>query len=262
MIKVVRAFASATVSGEKDLNEDSVIVLPEKMLFGIADGYGGQNIGDAASKAVLGNVKYFVEHGLGDSEVTLPFVFRSYYTDSSNMIFNAILFANQKLVEENKRHHINARGGASVLFGFFEGRHLTLANVGTCGAFLVRPGLSQPIVVPLLTPRSYQAKRGPQASEPHLVGWNFPLISCGHKTDVEPEIIELQVQKGDIIFLSSDGLFSWLQKEDLAGLEELSEVSEQEPLSDKIGHYLDSLLDTAKKRGAKENMSGILLLCA
>jgi hypothetical protein len=90
--QVVRAYGALTHAGPtRPLNEDAYIAFPKRQLFGVADGFGGSGIGDAAAKKALESVRFFVEHGLGDSEVTLPFVYRRYLTNGGNIIFNAFL---------------------------------------------------------------------------------------------------------------------------------------------------------------------------
>src|SRR5437764_164974 len=101
--KIIRAFSAQTRSAiDGQANEDSYLVYPERLLFGVADGFGGSTVGPAAVKKCLDDVKLFVENGLGDSEVTLPFVYRSYLSASANLIFNSFLYANQNLYSENK----------------------------------------------------------------------------------------------------------------------------------------------------------------
>ena len=78
---MVRAYGALTDAGPvRALNEDAYLALPERQLFAVADGFGGVGCGDAAAKACLEDIKFFVENGLGDSEVTLPFVYRRYLT--------------------------------------------------------------------------------------------------------------------------------------------------------------------------------------
>ena len=69
----VRAYGAVADKGPvRQLNEDAYIAVPDRQLFGVADGYGGINIGDAAARKCLENVKYFVEHGLGDRRSRCP----------------------------------------------------------------------------------------------------------------------------------------------------------------------------------------------
>ncbi len=248
---IVTAYASISDPGESTLNEDSYIVVPKRQLFGVADGFGGNGIGDKTSKQVLEHVSFFVENGLGDSEVTLPFIYRSYYTSGANLIFNAFLYANRQLFEENKGRHINARGGASAMFVFFEGRHMTLANVGSCSAFLIRAGVVQELV----KPRSYNTYRSTGTWNPH---WAFPLMALGTASDLEPEILELHVEKGDVIVMATDGIYPHLKKEDLASFSSSNgNVGVEEAIS-KENHRL---IDVCRAAGGADNKSMISIVC-
>ena len=98
---------------------------------------------------------------------------------------------NQQLVEENKKKSTSTARGMSVMFAFFEGRHMTLGNVGSCCAFLVRRGRVQQLV----RPRSYNMVKGVFQGS-HNPKWAFPLMGMGHARDLEPEILELVVGEG------------------------------------------------------------------
>lgn len=252
---ILRGYGAYRDTGKtRPLNEDAYLVQPENNLFGVADGYGGNSIGDVAAKACLEKVGYFVKYGLGDSEVTLPFVYRSYYTNAANLIFNAFLYANQYLFDENKKHHINARGGASVLFGFIYDRRLVVASVGSCQAFLVRRGRVQS----LLRPRSYNAMRGtPQGSwNPK---WAFPLSSMGHAPDLEPEILEVQVEKNDLIIIATDGIYPRLADEDFS--EAYSALLKSPAFDIGISEQNRRLAEIAQQKGNQDNQALISMIC-
>jgi serine/threonine protein phosphatase PrpC len=253
--QAVRGYGAVTDAGPaRPLNEDAYLAVPARQLFGVADGFGGAGIGDAAAKKCLENVKYFVEHGLGDSEVTLPFIYRTYYTAGANLIFNAFLYANQQLFIENKTKSLNSRGGASVMFAFFEGRHMTLANAGLCGAFLLRRGRAQP----LIKPRSYNAlKGGFQGSwNPK---WAFPLMAMGQAMDLEPEIIELKVERGDVILMATDGVYPRLTEEDFS--ECYSMLKKKDTLDVAIQQQNQRIVELTQHKGNTDNLALITLVC-
>lgn len=260
----IRAYGGLTHPGSvRPLNEDRFFANPEMKFFGVIDAYGGQNIGDVAAKTILEKTQEFVKHGLGDSEVTLPFVYRRCYSNDANIIFNAMHFANEWLVGENEKLSINTRAGANVLCGMLFKRRLILANVGLCQAFLVRKG----VVVELLKPRSYNHARG--WSRAHSASgetavwqkkWAFPLAGLGHFRDLEPEIFELQTEPGDLILFCSDGVYPWLKDEDLLAFGE--RISQTSSLDELLSEQNQNLLAMARSRGSEDNQSIVSLLCS
>lgn len=255
VLRIVRAYGAVCDAGpSRPLNEDAYLTVPERQLFGVADGFGGNGVGDVAAKKSLELVKHFVEYGLGDSEVTLPFVYRSYYTAGANLVFNAFLHSNQQLYTENKKRHINGRGGASVMFAFFEGRHMTLANAGLCSAHLIRRGRVQSLV----KPRSYNALKGTFQGSWNTK-WAFPLMAMGLAPDLEPEIVELKVEKGDVIILATDGVYPRLTEEDFS--ECFSILKSKDSLDLAIQQENQRLMDLAKHKGNTDNQALISLVC-
>ena len=96
-------------------------------------------------------MKHFLFKEAGDRDATLPFVLRSYFSLAGNVLFNALIFANRKVLKLNGKKNVHEKGGASLIAGFMDGDLLALANVGVCSAMLMREGKSQELVVP----RSY-----------------------------------------------------------------------------------------------------------
>jgi serine/threonine protein phosphatase PrpC len=255
-LRIVRAYGAISDTGPaRPLNEDAYLIVPERQLFGLADGFGGIGVGDVAAKRCLEHVRYFVDHGLGDSEVTLPFIYRRYYTNGANLIFNAFLYANQQLFQENKPKHINSRGGASAVFAFFEGRHMTLANVGLCHAILIRKGRVQG----LIKPRSYNALRGVFQGTWNPK-WAFPLMAMGQSNDLEPEILEFSVERGDIIVLASDGVYGRLTEDDFA--ESYQMLKQKDSLDIAIKQQNQRLIQLASQKGNTDNQSLISIVCS
>ncbi len=254
-VVTVRAYGSYVDKGPvRPLNEDVCLIDAERLCFGVADGYGGNGIGDVAARQALEKAAFFVKNGLGDSEVTLPFIYRSYLTDAGNLVFNAFLFANQVLVDENRKRHINGRGGASALFAFASGNKLVLGSCGSCQAFLVRRGRVQAIT----KARSYNSARG-QFQGSWNGKWAFPLMALGHALDLEPEIFELQMEKGDLIILATDGIYPRLAEDDFA--ESFRTLRTAKSLDLGLSEQNRRLAEIATQKGGADNQALISLVC-
>ncbi|RYZ73315.1 MAG: hypothetical protein EOP09_02100 [Proteobacteria bacterium] len=78
---------------------------------------------------------------------------------------------------------------------------MALANVGNCSVWLIRQGQAKELV----TPRSYARLVDPFCEDPSI-DRAIPLMAMGMSEDLEPEIIEFRVKKGDWLLLQTDGV--------------------------------------------------------
>lgn len=186
------------VQGTSPVQEDYFEVNPERGIFILADGFGGSS-GKKAAEIVVKSVKRFLEQEAGDLDATLPFELRSYFSLAGNVLFNAITYANQKLMQENKDLAMMERGGASLIAGYLEGKLLALANVGGCRLHLGRGGLVKEVV----SPKTLERQTNPFAEESDS---SIPLMSFGTARQLEPEITEIELQAGDRLCFGSSGL--------------------------------------------------------
>jgi protein phosphatase len=192
-----------TTPGKRAVNEDYALIQPEKRFFVIADGFGGAIAGVEAAKRSCESVKRFLMREAGDLEATLPFVLRDYYSLAGNVLFNACLFANQEVMQWNrKQSSVHERGGCSLLSGFMDGNLLSLSSVGLCCARLIRQGRS----VELVTPRSYARLKDPFQRVDGMNPLQIPLTAVGLSDHFEPEITEVEIQSGDYLLLYTDGV--------------------------------------------------------
>jgi serine/threonine protein phosphatase PrpC len=198
---LIRAALGLSVQGLRPLQEDFVIADGGKGIFVVADGFGGGAAGMRAARTACEAVKGFLEKEAGDRDATMPFVLRSYFSLAGNVLFNALVHANRKVLKLNQGKSVHERGGASVLAGFLDGDLLSLANVGGCTAWLLRDGRA----VELVIPRTLGRQLDPWREDPP-VSLALPLMALGTHEDIEPEITEYRVRPGDWLLLHTDGL--------------------------------------------------------
>jgi protein phosphatase len=202
----VRGSAVFLNAGNRPAQEDHALVLEEKRIFVIADGFGGPVPGAKAAQAACESIKGFLFKEAGDLEATLPFELRSYFSLAGNVLFNALIHANGKVKKLNQAKGVHEKGGASVLAGFMDGNLLALANVGGCSAWLMRHGEIRELVCPRTYGRLCDpfADTSKQESEESKV----PLMAMGISEDLQPEIFECRIEEGDWLLLQTDGISS------------------------------------------------------
>jgi serine/threonine protein phosphatase PrpC len=196
-----RAVTTFGNAGNRPAQEDFVLADREKGVFVVADGFGGPLPGAAAAKAACEAVKNFLFKEARDQDATLPFVIRTYLSLASNVLFNSLVHANKKLLAMNRNKNVHEKGGASVLAAFLDGNQISIGNIGSCTAKLIRGNQKTDLV----TPRTLGRMKDP-FSNGSIPGCQVPLMSLGMAEDLEPEIVEYEVRHGDWIVFKTDGI--------------------------------------------------------
>lgn len=210
---------------------------PNRGILVVADGFGGPTAGFQAAKTSCEAVLGFLSKEAGDSEATLPFVLRHYFSLAGNVLFNALVHANRGLIKANKKKSVHEKGGSSVVAAFLDGDLLSLANVGATSAWMMRSGAG----VELVTPRTYARMCDVLRSETvAAVDQHVPLMALGIVEDLEPEIVEYRVREGDWVLLQTDGLDALLRDQirdiQLKGLSPSESIDEIQSLLKEASH--------------------------
>ncbi len=191
--------------GQRSRQEDALLSIPEQGLFVVADGFGGKVPGKKAADLACESVARFLEKEARDRDATLPFVLKPYYSLAGNVLLNAIVYANQRIRSEFKSVKSNGRGGASVCAGFLDGHVFAFASFGSCSVEVIRDGTRKEIV----TPRSYSRLMDPTGASDLKIGFQFPIVALGLLDEIEPEVFEMRIEKGDWVILRTDGVSSY-----------------------------------------------------
>ena len=197
----VKNILQLSFKNDRKYQEDCLKVDEEKNIFVVSDGFGGPVSGVKASSDACKSIIDFVYHEMGDSEATLPFVYKKYLSLQGNLIFNALVYANTNILKYNNEKNIHEKGGSSVLAGYIYNNVLTLSNIGSCEAYLIRDGKFRQLIIP----KSYSVFESPVSSDLRPFS-DIPLMALGMMDDIEPEIIELRVKENDVLLFSTDGL--------------------------------------------------------
>lgn len=178
-------YATLSKTGKRANNEDAFNVIKaddnSRWLGIVCDGLGGHDFGEVASETVT---KAFTDYWKENDKEK----------DTEEKVNNACLFAYNEL---NRRADSlkHADMGTTMVMASIEGNVVTIAHIGDSGCYILRKDGS------LLYQTENHVNR--------ILGWET-LSRCffSYKSEnVIPDIIQLHLEAGDRILLSSDGLY-------------------------------------------------------
>lgn len=213
-------------------NQDSLLV--EEHLYGVADGMGGHNGGETASRVAVQVLKNALGRKMPDVHA-----------------LEAGVEAANRRVYEMARHDSSLSGMGTTVTLLWEGEESVLvAHVGDSRAYRLRDGeLAQmtqdhSLVAELLRNKVITAEMA--RTHPYR---NVITRAVGVDPSVLSDVLTFDKKPDDLWLICSDGLYNMVSDETIKALLEESESDEQ---------AADRLLEEALKNGGTDNVSFIL----
>jgi protein phosphatase len=199
----------------RDHNEDTIAYDADIGLLVLADGMGGYNAGEVASgiavKTIAGLVHDAVEREdlrINDSTAGL--------TRASIILRDAILRAN-KIIFQTARTQPQCEGmGTTVVGALFFDNRISIAHVGDSRLYRLRAaGMEQltmdhSLLQELVDRGFYSPEEAQRAANK-----NYVTRALGVESNVDVEVQEHPVQKGDLYLICSDGLSDMVEDDDI-----------------------------------------------
>lgn len=215
----------------------------------VADGMGGHDAGDVASRTVYEVVtKWIVETNiLPDLRKTT----RKLTTENvpGDLLQQAIQAANEALVRHAQVHNSNL--GSTVTAALVIGDVATIANVGDSRTYLLRKGQLRQITQDhSLVARLVEAKViTPEEVREHPQR-NQIYRNLGQKSAVQVDIFTVHLQPDDRLILCCDGLWEMVSDADIQRIVEASRTPQK---------ACDTLIAAANQAGGEDNISVIVV---
>jgi serine/threonine protein phosphatase PrpC len=218
-------------------NEDSYVVAPP--LFAVADGMGGAQAGEVASKLAAAALEE-TDPGSGGAEERLVALIQE---------------ANRRVHDRANTDPSTTGMGTTITAAIVEGNRVTFGHVGDSRAYLVRDGAMEQLTEDhsLVNELLKSGKLSPEEAETHPQR-SVITRAVGTDPDVDVDTFVVEGQEGDVFLICSDGLT------DMVGDDQIHDVLEKH--RDDLDRATKSLVAAANRGGGEDNITVVAFAIA
>ncbi|MDX9888004.1 MAG: Stp1/IreP family PP2C-type Ser/Thr phosphatase [Anaerovoracaceae bacterium] len=222
-------------------NEDACFIMPKEEVFILADGVGGGASGEIASRTTVSMIAEYVRKN-PPKAITDVARAKDYFLPSIQEV-------NSSLFSMAKKHIENQGMATTLVVCHVNGKRAYFANIGDSRAYIFRKGKLKQITedhsyVNDLVKTGVITEKAAQTHEKK----NMITKALGGDEICEPDFYQAKIEKDDIIFLCSDGLYSELEEEVIVKI-----FTEAESMTD----LASELVKKANQRGGRDNITVI-----
>src|SRR6185503_12967801 len=234
-------------------NEDSYCTRPDLGLYVVADGMGGHVAGEVASRVAVEAIEVFIQETAGaDKNRTWPFPFEPALSLEANRLKAAFRLANRRIASAIADSN-DLRGMATTASALLTGPEgACVAHVGDSRVYVLREaGLNQ-----ITNDHSWveeQVRAGAMsATAARQHPWrNVVTRALSGGEDPEVDVTQIHPASNERYLLCSDGLFSVVTDEQIAGLLGATDA----PLE----QLCQRLIEAANNLGGPDNITALVL---
>jgi PPM family protein phosphatase len=250
-VLVLRAHGATDAGPARAINEDFHQIDPELGMFLVADGMGGHNAGEVASRLASEAIRSFLARTNEVDEFTWPFGVDPGLSYNANRLLTAVKLANRRVHRTSESRDEYTGMGTTVVAALIDGDLATYASVGDSRIYSFAGGRLEQLSQDdsWLTMLERERVLDPGALNRHPMRHVLTNV-LGAREDVEAEVAERQLAPGERLLLCTDGLHGVLDAETIAGI---LEESDSAPAA------ADSLVAAALACGTTDNVTVIVV---
>lgn len=237
----MRAFSKTDKGKRREMNQDYVYTSDSRIgnlpnLCILADGMGGHNAGDYASRYTVQTIVDSIE--------------KDEHTEPVSIIEQALQCANQAILEKAKTD-IDLEGmGTTVVVATIVDDEMYVANVGDSRLYVVGEELHQ-----ITKDHSFvqeMVRRGELNEKDARVHPDRNIITraIGGGKPLEVDFFEVELKKEERVLMCSDGLTDMIEDEEI-----LKILKEQKDTTEGI----ECLIETANENGGNDNITVVVI---
>lgn len=206
------ALSSAVVSDrglseKRPLNEDSYLLDPERRIFAVADGVGGAQAGEVASKTAMEVLDEAFRHQTEGADI-------------EDLMEVAIQRANNSIFQMAHEHPKLSAMATTVVALHLDGHVATIGHVGDSRLYRVSPdgGLYRETADHSVVEEEVRAGRMTPEQAAHHPSRNVISRALGAEASVEVDMKTIEVEDGTAFLLCSDGITRHLPDSEIRDL--------------------------------------------
>ena len=247
---MIESFGATDVGLRRKLNEDSLLVDSALGLFVVADGMGGHNAGEIASRLTVETVGNFVQRSREEEEITWPYGVDPKLSLNANRLATAVMLANKRVWKEADNRQDYTGMGTTIVAALVDDENISFVSAGDSRAYRLRDNELRQMTVDdsWVQAAVDEGVLLPEEAESHPMK-NIITKAIGAKEYLEVAVEEYPLENNDLYLLCSDGLHGMIPERTIA-----------EKLSSSNGSLEDlvkDLIATANANGGKDNVTAL-----
>ena len=246
----IRCVGMTDTGKVREHNEDTIATDGDIGLLVLADGMGGYNAGEVASGIAVKTVLNLIREQVEREDLTVLDKDTG-MTRPSIILRDAINRAN-KIIYQTARSQPQCEGmGTTIVAALFFDNRVSIAHVGDSRMYRLRSDrfeqvtMDHSLLQELVDRGFYSAEEAQRAANK-----NYVTRALGVEPNVEVELQEATVQKGDVYVLCSDGLSDMVEDDDIH-----LTIS---TFSANLDTVAKQLIQLANDNGGRDNVSAVM----
>ncbi len=238
---MLQSFSVTDIGKKRKLNQDVAYASEQPVgnlpnIFIVADGMGGHNAGDYASKCAVQTIVREIRGSFEKNPVRI--------------LGKAIRLANDQIRRRAKEDRSLYGMGTTVVAATCLGHYLQVANVGDSRLYIVNEEVRQITTDHSLVEEMVRVGGIDREAARNHPDKNIITRAVGALDTLEIDFFSEELKAGDIVLICSDGLTNMIEDKEIGAI-----LKERGSLEEKAGR----LVAAANDNGGKDNIAVILI---
>lgn len=238
---MIKSFSVTDIGRKRKLNQDFVYSSDEavgnlKNVYIVADGMGGHQAGDYASKCTVETMVREIKGCFEQSPIRI--------------LSRAIRIANDQVRRKAREDESLYGMGTTVVAATVLGKYLQVANVGDSRLYIINEEVRQITRDHSLVEEMVRMGGLDREAARNHPDKNIITRAIGARDTIEIDFFHEELKSGDLILMCSDGLTNMLEDEEIGRILKTPGTIEESA---------ERLIDAANQNGGRDNIAVILI---